>query len=269
MLLVMTSRKRGRDPPVRYVVGAPPSKMGRGEFSDLEDALLLGALLKNGPLNTAKLVEAVPTRNEYQIKHRIAALQKKAQLSLVSVRKEAKNGTVKYVPRERVALDQWIDHLLELQDKAQIVNGNQEELPVRMLARAFGLIAEYEEHPNPMECGGVNLKNIYEFLETMMMGLPSKDLNNADARFLIESLQRLSSVLDSEDIEGEKSFVMCGKTQWRSKGARPRTYSKAPATISCDLLDETLQFLDTDKYNPFQVPLEKLHKIIDLQKSDK
>ncbi|KAK3910613.1 snRNA-activating protein complex subunit 4-like protein [Frankliniella fusca] len=258
------SRKRVREARARIFDEDLPNKQARGEFTDIEDTQLLSALLQHGPLDMVKLREAIPTRNDYQIKQRLSVLQKKAQQSLITVRKECENGTVKYEPREKVALDKWIDHLLELQDKAQIESGFQEELPVRMLAWVFGLIAKYEDHPDPKECGGVNLENVYEFLEKMMMGLPSKDLRNPDARFLIQGLQRLSSLLASEEVEGEKGFIMCGKTQWRSKGQRPRTYSKVAENNSSDLSDEILQYLDTDKCNPFKIPVDKLKKVMNL-----
>lgn len=88
----------------------------------------------------------------------MSVLQKKAQQSLTTVRKEYRNGVVKLESREKVAIDRWLDNLLHLQEKAQIVHGCQEELPVRMLSYSMGLIAKYENHPNPEECGGVDLK---------------------------------------------------------------------------------------------------------------
>jgi hypothetical protein len=88
----------------------------------------------------------------------MSALQKKAQLSLITVRREYMNGVVKLESREKVALDKWLDHLLHLHEKSRIEHGTEEELPVRILARSLGLIAKYENHPDPDECGGVDLK---------------------------------------------------------------------------------------------------------------
>jgi hypothetical protein len=69
-------------------------------------------------------------------------------------------------------------------------------------------------------------RNVYEFMENMLLGLPSRSLNRVDARFLIEGLQRFSSNVDSIDVGREKSFILCGQPQWRSKGEKPRTYGK-------------------------------------------
>lgn len=60
--------------------------------------------------------------------------------------------------RQKVALDQWLDDLLHLDEKAQIVHGAQEELHVRMLPICMRFIAKYEDHPMPEECDGVNLE---------------------------------------------------------------------------------------------------------------
>lgn len=231
--------------------------MGRGEFTDAEDANLLAALLKYGPMDLHKVAENIPSRNEYQVKQRMLALQKQAQRSLTSIKREYKNGKVKFEPRDKVALDRWLDHLINLHDKAEILLGTQEELPVRMLARSMGHIAKYEEHPTPEECNGVDFRNVYEFLESMMMGLPSKTLNSMDAKFLIQALQRLSTSVDREDVGKETAFLLCGRPQWRAKGQKPRTYGKQEEDMA---KDDLLEFVDSVRFNPFQVPKEYLKR---------
>lgn len=67
---------------------------------------------------------------------------------------------------------------------------------------------------------------MYEFLEHMMLGMPSKNLRNQDAKFLLESLQRLSGAIDSSDLMKETDFLLCGRPEWRFKGERLRTYGK-------------------------------------------
>lgn len=92
-----------------------------------------------------------------QIKHRLTALQKKAQQSLAMVRREC-NGRVMFQARDKVALDRWLEHLDDLHGKAQIVSGAQEELPVKMISQCLSFIARFEEHPQPERCGGVDMK---------------------------------------------------------------------------------------------------------------
>ncbi|XP_034231171.1 uncharacterized protein LOC117639524 [Thrips palmi] len=265
----MSSRKRPREPPLRYMESPVPSKVARGAFSDMEDAQLLSALMKHGPVDISKLTALVPTRNEYQVKQRILVLQRKAQQSLTTVELGGNKRGPKYQARQKVALDQWLDDLLHLEEKAQIMHGTQEELHVRMLPKCMSLIAKYEDHPQPHECAGVNFKNVYGFLENMMLGQPSKNLKKEDAKFLIESLQRLSTAVDNSNVAKETEFLLCGRPQWRFKGERLRTYGKTRYLFSDnedDELEEGLKILDSAKFNPFQVPKQLIKRNEPLKK---
>lgn len=261
----MAAPKRLREPPSRYTESDEPSKCKRGVFSDEEDAQLHSALLMHGPLDISKLTAMIPTRTEYQVKQRILSVQRKAQQTLASVQKSKSKGK----PSSKVPLDQWIDDLLNLDEKAQIVHGAQEELHVRMLPTCMNLIAKYEDHPKPEECGGVNLKNVYGFLEHMTLGLPYKNLRNEDAKFLLESLQRLSCAIDNSDVDRETEFLMCAWPEWRFMGRRLRTYAKRKDHPSDDDEDddgdERLKIVDSSKFNPFKVPKRLVKRIEPLE----
>ena len=101
--------------------------------------------------------------------------------------------------RHKVSLmcDPWIEALRK--------NNENQRLGVNT-PLMLKLIARFEKHPSPSECGGVDYKEIYECLASLMQGYIPKQMSAPSAAKLQQITRLMSDHLKNED-DAEKSFL--------------------------------------------------------------
>lgn len=101
--------------------------------------------------------------------------------------------------RHKVSLmcDPWIEALRK--------NNENQRLGVN-IPLMMKLIARFEKHPAPSNCGGVDYKEIYECLASLMQGHIPKQMSAASAAKLKQMTFLLSDQLKNED-DNERHFL--------------------------------------------------------------
>ena len=101
--------------------------------------------------------------------------------------------------RHKVSLmcDPWIEALRK--------NNENQRLGVN-IPLMLKLIASFEKHPSPSQCGGVDYKEIYECLASLMQGHIPKQMSAPSAAKLHQITRLLSEHLKNED-DSEKNSL--------------------------------------------------------------
>ena len=112
--------------------------------------------------------------------------------------------------KRNAPIEQWIDSAeSKLDDELKKAGGERNHVvdysPI--VPKMLEWIAEYEEHPPPDQCGGVDYKAIYRWLACLCQGEAPPDLNSASSLRVRRLFSRLAKTVAGEGLEKETDYL--------------------------------------------------------------
>lgn len=220
-----------------------------------EKEQFLRALYKYGHLDIAKIQSEVPSRSHGSIRSAIGHWKKEAKSKLNqnkwSTRKVIDEDMLKeYRSTMLQNTEKWISLLKHtLEDKSNLQYG---------LSNIFLIIAEVGDFPPPEACDGVDFREVYLCMHSIINGHPCKDVSIKTAAYMFDCFNRMQAASNKLGHEKEKKFLqeMYG-CKVSTKTYYARNKNKEPKSRNIELLERMLEISDA---NPLKVPVELLIK---------
>ncbi|CAB3363484.1 Hypothetical predicted protein [Cloeon dipterum] len=198
-----------------------------------KEMLLLGLRLY-GTSNYEQLQQFVPRRSMIELRNFL-------QMHKLEGMWKPKN------PEAEAPIDLWLE-ALGAKDRGGCLNaGNSKEI-----SQQLKLIAVCERHPPPEKCEGVDFKELYYYLATVLSGTHPRHISLESAQLIFHCCLWLASMTVDQDLSTPKNFL--NKVNASRDGVQIKnTYSKHALMVPPE------DSINADKaMNPLGVPCEML-----------
>lgn len=213
---------------------------GEKYWKEFEKKTLLSACKEFGSKNVEKIVERVPTKPPDKVKSYIQREKRNINYTIETqfieddgetfVLDDGETGRAQnqgnidlpdVTPkgqiieilkrRERNApIEKWIDGIEKRFSSGENRGTPDNDKPANfstIMPTVLNWIAEFETHPDPSECGGVDYASIYRYLALLCEGEAPPDLDRATSLRVSRLLPMLSNVIDGLSIEKETKYL--------------------------------------------------------------
>jgi len=112
--------------------------------------------------------------------------------------------------KRNAPIEKWIDSAeSKLNDDLKKAGGDTQQVVdySPMVPKMLEMVAEYEKHPSPDQCGGVDFAAIYRWLGCLCEGEAPPDLNSASSLRVRRLFSRLAKTVSGEGLEKETDYL--------------------------------------------------------------
>lgn len=108
-------------------------------------------------------------------------------------------------------LDKWLDVIETTkakEEKSREAKGLEKSADFeKLVPMSLRMIAEFEKHPEPEDCGGIDYASIYRYFGHLCEGEVPPDLNPESAARVTRLLSDLSALVQKESLEKETKYL--------------------------------------------------------------
>jgi len=215
----------------------------RGEkfWKEFEKKTLLNTCKEFGSKEVDKIIERIPTKTPEHIKAFLQRERKHLNYTIESrfvesdgssivlddgekgkIRRQSNTDLPDATPqgqiveilkrRERSApIEKWIDIIEKrhTEEERKLKGNNSEQVNDYscVIPSVLRWIADFEDHPDPSECGGIDYAAIYRYLATLCEGEAPPDLNKETSKRVSKLLPMMNQILKQMNLEKETNFL--------------------------------------------------------------
>jgi len=210
-------------------------------FEEREKKLFCEAIKQCGSKDWRKVASCVPTKSAEVVKNWIAR-EKRNQTHKIEQRVRRPDGKTEMLsnltkqmkegeedlstPDQRkdleiedvltkqdsyAPIDKWLD-IIETkkakEEKTRDAKGLEKAVEFeKLIPMSLRMIAEFEKHPEPEHCGGIDYGSIYRYFGHLCEGEVPPDLNPESASRVTRLLSDLSALVQKESLEKETQYL--------------------------------------------------------------
>lgn len=127
---------------------------------------------------------------------------------------------------------------------------------------ALKLISEFENHPSPDECDGIDLKFLYNTMADLFVGDLPAELDQKHNEFLKTTFRKLRDFTINSEKNDKVEFILNITRLFPDLGKNNRNDSEI------NLIPGFLEYCSKTNFNPLDVPLTFLKNDVKLKKPE-